>query len=898
MSFETTNLWRKPLESRPDDSAKEERELLAVALRDLRQRASILAEQIAICVPELTDHSVRHLDAVWEISDQIAGTEFALTPAEALVYGGAVLLHDLGNAVAAYPGGVADLQDSKWDDLVVAAYFNQHGVRPTSDQCANPPTEIYQAALLKRLREAHATKAASIATEGFFRQDGSRELVYLLGNAELRSAVGPIIGKIASSHHWDLPRVVSELGEPFGTLPGFSVEWTIDPLTLACLLRVADAAHLDSRRAPMLTRAFSKPTGESALHWDFQSQLLVPALRDDQLVYRSKGSFPAEQRDAWWLCYETLQQLSRELQQVDTVMRRHRPERRFAARSVSNVESPALLTRHVTTVGWEPVDVRPRISDVISVIDNFGGSKLYGNDLAAALRELIANAADAIRARRVTDPRPSDWGAIRVVVGKDEEKWWLEVEDNGIGMSEEVLKGPLLDFGSSYWRSDLARREHPGLISSPFDPTGVFGIGFFSIFMLGDRIRVITRPSHLGVGAIRVLEMTKGHGARPFIRERRQSEPSEGLLEGGTRVRVWLQKNPFERFGLVGKPEFDESKASEESVANAFYQELVRLVGRIAPALDAEVSCQLDSPLLRIGVAVRPNDWVDMPFSDLVERLASHKAEHGWRKSGIQSDVKRGDEVIARIGLCPPGFRLGQGGVITVGGLTAKAGVQTLDGLVVGTGPSLNRKEATAKMTVDEIVRLVRDAPSFNSRELGWTERLHFAQLFVNCGRDPEPVRCFYLPDGLASVGGVCSELASLAVGESVAFVMEDEFEYTDNVGVRREISFEKCRDRWQQHENVVLVGGQHSGEVLGDLPPGPSGWGGAYSVWKRDAPISLARFLVDRVAETWNTDGARLLANGEVKELAIGQLETDSRMSDVIVEALLISRPEEGLVA
>ena len=48
-----------------------------------------------------------------------------------------------------------------------------------------------------------------------------------------------------------------------------------------------------------------------------------------------------------------------------------------------------------------------------------------------------------------------------------------------MGMSEQVLTGPLLDFGNSFWGSTLASQEFPGLIASGMKAAGRFGIGFF-----------------------------------------------------------------------------------------------------------------------------------------------------------------------------------------------------------------------------------------------------------------------------------------------------------------------------------------------------------------------------------------------------------------------------------
>jgi hypothetical protein len=648
------------LEPRDGDPYSQERARVATALDQFRSKAAVLADEVSRSVPNLTDHSVRHLDALWEISGQIAGPEFQLNPTEALVFGGAILLHDLGNAVAAYPRGLQDLKGPEWDDLVFDAFHERFGKPPTPEESANPPEEVYSDVLLRRLRQAHADRAEALATQGFFHCDDSEERIYLLEDDGLRDDLGPIIGRIASSHHWEISKVVQELCETIGTPPELPSDWTIDRLTLACLLRVADAAHLDSRRAPTLSRTFRRPRGDSAVHWGFQGRLLRPVIQDDQLVFSAKGPFPVEERDAWWLCYETLQNVDQELRRVDAVMRRERKLRRFAARSVSSIESPQVLTRHIRTVGWDPIDIRLRISDVLAVVDRFGGRKLYGDKPAVALRELIANAADAVRARRYVEERHQQWGLIEVQIGLAEDGWWLEVSDNGIGMSAEVLQGQLLDFGASYWRSELAMREHPGLLSSGFKPTGLFGIGFFSVFMLGERVRVVTRPWGSSADAVQVLEVAKGGESRPYLRRGERDDPGERLREGGTRVRVWLDRNPFVRSGLLGEVSgvAGMEKEPEERLADHTERLLLHfsaIVGRIAPALDVEVSCLLGLASPMRHTVVKPNDWMDIPFAKLVERLGGPpKSNQKWRKTRMQKDIRRNGELVARIGLCPP----------------------------------------------------------------------------------------------------------------------------------------------------------------------------------------------------------------------------------------------------
>jgi HSP90 family molecular chaperone len=130
----------------------------------------------------------------------------------------------------------------------------------------------------------------------------------------------------------------------------------------------------------------------------------------------------------------------------------------------------------------------------------FGGARLYGDNCEAAIRELIQNAADAICARRKLDPDFVNGvdGEIVVRLAERDGGFYLEVEDNGVGMSERTITGTLLDFGRSFWATEDVKSEFPGLMAKGMSPTGKFGIGFFSVFMLGDVVRVTSRRYESG----------------------------------------------------------------------------------------------------------------------------------------------------------------------------------------------------------------------------------------------------------------------------------------------------------------------------------------------------------------------------------------------------------------
>ena len=460
MAWTDTNLWKQTLgDETGTPMEKSAKAGLKKVFDDFRENAEILAARIEAELPGLTDHSVKHLDALWDVASTLAAN-VPFNPLEAFVFGGAVLLHDLANCIAAFPNGLDGIKGPEWNDLVHAHYRLQLGRAPTSEELKQPDPRYLPEILLQRLREIHAEKAVALATQPFFTSTtgrGPASSIYLLDNLKLREELGHLIGRIAHSHHWTAAKLESEFADKVHPAPAGYPDWKIDVLKVALLLRITDAAQIDSRRALTFALAIRRPAGTSYLHWNFQNKLKRPTVMNGYLVYYSTMPFKVEDAESWWLCLQALRMIHGELAAADEILSR-RCKFRFNARGIVGHDSPEVVRQTIEVEGWTPRNAQIGIGDALGVIRRFGGEHLYGNDPSVALRELLANAADAIRARRIIEGKPSDWGEITVTLGcEGAEVYWLEVADNGVGMSEALLGGSLLEFGTSYWETWLAR---------------------------------------------------------------------------------------------------------------------------------------------------------------------------------------------------------------------------------------------------------------------------------------------------------------------------------------------------------------------------------------------------------------------------------------------------------
>lgn len=108
------------LKARPDDPFEAYRERLRVAYDIFWERGIALAQRISAELPGLTLHDESHLSALWDRASQLTGQHYQINPLEAFVFGGAVLLHDAGHAIAAYEGGLPELKRTvEYRDAVV-----------------------------------------------------------------------------------------------------------------------------------------------------------------------------------------------------------------------------------------------------------------------------------------------------------------------------------------------------------------------------------------------------------------------------------------------------------------------------------------------------------------------------------------------------------------------------------------------------------------------------------------------------------------------------------------------------------------------------------------------------------------------------------------------------------
>jgi molecular chaperone HtpG len=487
--------------------------------------------------PAYTDHGLHHVENVIAAAERLipddARSADLLRAEDAAVLVGAALLHDIGLHVHP-PGFVALVEhathepvawfseghsgrpaDAPWPDLWEAFRREAQHMGPTqlvgllgsgylgvpnvaSQSPLDPGRWMTDDYLLigEFLRRHHARLAHEIAVQGFPGLS-ARETPVLL---ELVPRLANVTGAVARSHAESLRLMVDylEFLHPGSRRPaGARLPY------LMGVLRVADYLQLAvNRAAPLLLRLRRPHSPISIAEWDKHRAVEDVSFdhRDPQAIY-VEVSDEHEFRTHLAL-RELLDDVQVELDMTAAVLSETyemslRPLRLSRQRIRSNLDAPGL---------HEQLPFVPRRAALRSATDLFRlvVADLYGRAPAVAGRELIQNAADAVRARREWEhqtgtPVPAE--ALReldadVVVTLEEHasgRCLLRVEDRGIGMTPDVVIDYFLQAGASLApsKSDLESEERGEALRTM--KAGRFGIGAFSAFLLGPEMEVHTR---------------------------------------------------------------------------------------------------------------------------------------------------------------------------------------------------------------------------------------------------------------------------------------------------------------------------------------------------------------------------------------------------------------------
>ena len=200
------------------------------------------------------------------------------------------------------------------------------------------------------------------------------------------------------------------------------------------------------------------------------------------------------------------------------------------------------------------------------------------------LRELISNASDAIDKRHylsLTDEAYRLSEEYEIFLDVDKENRIITISDNGIGMTyDEVINnlGTIAKSGSKDFIEKLNEDSNKGEV----DIIGQFGVGFYSAFMVCDKVEVLTKnptsdKAYLftsdGNEEYHIEETTKstaGTEIRLYLRDNNEEEDYDKYLEYyelSSLVKKYSDyvRYPIRMYHVKSEPIYDEEgKATDE----------------------------------------------------------------------------------------------------------------------------------------------------------------------------------------------------------------------------------------------------------------------------------------------------------------------------------------------
>lgn len=607
MGFRDERLWEILKEKaeeedqglRPDRQIKEK---YLAAVESVCEYGVLRADTIRDTFPMYTLHNETHICNVMRLMESLLGDEAGrLSRDETAMLIMAACCHDIGMSYSE-----EDKEELFEDTDRLNLYLDSHcGEYVKAYQAGNGTPQMTEDMVQDYLRSIHHKRV--------------RELLYkrewpqvLNGRIEREALIS-----VCQSH-----------GEDCEALEKIELSPHMDLRFCGVLLRLADILDFDTSRAPEAVYEYSgfgrvqSAAGiKSKEEWDkhiSSNGFDFTAVKDRSYPYSLDYSAECKsmQVEQTVNCY--LDWVDRELVDCNQLLQKYNGE-------WQNFVLPGKINRRITSSGYKSGQYRLTL-DQDQVMQLFTGENLY-DDPAVFVRELIQNAIDAVRTRKQLDRElPSGWkGQINIRCWMDEEGYhWFRIEDNGIGMTEEIIRNYFLKVGCSYYNSDeFAQAKLRCRADSDYTPISRFGIGILSCFM-GDkknnRVEVSTkhfnengeyypalRLSMHGInGYFYLADKKEGHMPGPMV-GKNEKEQKPYLNQPGTVVAVrtnLFQTGEYRSFkDIVDKyVMYPEVKIHYEDDENRFCdylteKELMDEVHAFCPSDDSEKRGVLEIPI-------------------------------------------------------------------------------------------------------------------------------------------------------------------------------------------------------------------------------------------------------------------------------------------------------------
>ena len=198
--------------------------------------------------------------------------------------------------------------------------------------------------------------------------------------------------------------------------------------------------------------------------------------------------------------------------------------------------------------------------------------KFLYTDQEIFLRELVSNAIDAIQKLNVLSSLgqfKGELGDLKVEISSDDEKNTISIKDNGIGMTYDEIDKYINQIAFSSAEEFLEKFKDKGDASKII---GKFGLGFYSSFLVADKVEIFTKTYKKGKGTKAVKWECEGTPEYNITEVEKKERGTEVVLHIAEESKDFLQEAKVKelldkyckflpipiKFGTTSKTEKDE----------------------------------------------------------------------------------------------------------------------------------------------------------------------------------------------------------------------------------------------------------------------------------------------------------------------------------------------------
>lgn len=540
-----------------------------------KKRAPMILDVISHVFPHYSLHNASHSETILNNISIILGKEAIerLSVVDLWMLLNSAYYHDCGMVVdrddkedlfaegSAFVKFVKNKQDdmtSPMHEYAKALEIKENKIYYANNALTGQSYEAVRFLIADFVREAHADRSTSKIEEEF------------VDNFPSGMIPKRIIGQLSliCAAHTQAREKVMEL--PFEQTSGCGIE-PCHPRFVAFLLRLGDLLDVDNNRLSdvLLNSLGSIPADSKDYNEINRSITLLNITRKTIEISADCHNYRiAELTNDWfkWLNDEVV------------FISQHWYE---IAPGAEYGSLPTIGKLKVNLIGYDTIDGKNRPEfkiDTGKALELIQGAGLY-SDPVKCMRELLQNAVDATYLRAFKE-HPDNKGykcffegmknyPITVYIeekhiDKNTSECSIRIEDKGLGMSKEDLKY-LFNTGSSYMNK--SKREIIEQMEDYMRPSGIFGIGFQSVFLIADEVKIHTRklnsedsfvvemknPIGAGKGAILMKTLKEDNGTIGTTIEFRTQQYSSGSQLDLTKCNVKNSTQFYKEYDFARK---------------------------------------------------------------------------------------------------------------------------------------------------------------------------------------------------------------------------------------------------------------------------------------------------------------------------------------------------------